>query len=208
MCPICRFVDEGMRQYVDLLFFERVTDIATREAIRKARAFCRYHARLVSKQADALGTAIIMKDILINDLRDFEAGRYDRVGSGRPFGRLFDSSGPPERDPCPLCIRETEIEELTTDRLLEGIADAGFVADFRRSDGLCVPHFRLAFRRGRDNTQWNVVVDTERSALERLAARLDELARTFDHRSRHSPGGKEADSWRRALDVTSKSVAE
>src|SRR5947209_18676346 len=69
VCPICRFVDASMGQYIDLLFFERVTDIATREGIRRAGGFCRYHARLISQQADALGTAIIMKDLLINDLR-------------------------------------------------------------------------------------------------------------------------------------------
>ena len=207
-CPICRFVDNGMGQYIDLLFFERVTDISTRETIRRARAFCRYHARRVSQQADALGTAMIMKDVLINDLRDIDAGSYDGGGSGSPFARFFDSSGLPERTPCPLCVREAEIEELTTDRLLEGLADADFVVDFRRSDGLCVPHFRLAFSRGRAHPQWSVVVDTERSALERLATTLDELARKFDHRFRHEARTEEAGSWRRALDVTSKAVEE
>lgn len=209
VCPICRFVDAGMGQYIDLLFFERVTDVATRETIRKARGFCRYHARRVSDQADALGTAIIMKDVLINDLRDIDAGVYDRVASGGPFSRLFDSGGAPDRSLCPLCVREQEIEELTTDRLLEGLADQEFVADFRRSDGLCVPHFRLAFSRGRDNAQWSVVVDTERSALERLAATLDELARKFDYRFRQEARPEEeSKSWRRALDVTSKAVQQ
>jgi len=182
-----------MGQYIDLLFFERVTDISTRETIRRARAFCRYHARRVSQQADALGTAIIMKDVLINDLRDIDAGSYDGGGSGSPFARFFDSSDLPERTPCPLCVREAEIEELTTDRLLEGLADADFVVDFRRSDGLCVPHFRLAFSRGRAHPQWSVVVDTERSALERLPT----ASATRRALKRQAPGAEPSTSPRR-----------
>jgi hypothetical protein len=205
-CSICRFVDGAMAQYIDLLFFERVTDVETRDGIRRAGGFCRYHARRISQQADALGTAIIMKDLLINDLRALDGGVYDRAAGGR-FTRLFDGGGLPERAPCPLCVHEAEVEVLTIDRLLEGLSDHDFAADFRRSDGLCMPHFRLAFTRGRENPRWSEVVETERSGLERLASTLDELARKFDHRFRHETRPEEeSGSWRRALDMTSKAV--
>jgi hypothetical protein len=206
-CAVCRFVGNALRQDIDLLFFERVTDVETRATIRRAGGFCRYHARRIAEQADALGTAIIMKDLLINDLRAIDAGEYDRSGGGNAFSRLFDGGGPAERDACPLCVREAEIERLTVDRLLEGLADVDFAADFRRSEGLCVPHFRLAYERGKETPQWHVVVTTERAALERLAGTLDELARKFDHRFQDEGHTKEeSSSWRHALDVTSKSA--
>jgi hypothetical protein len=209
-CPTCTFVDDGVRNHIDALFYERAVDVATRETIRAARGFCRHHARLVSRHADALGTALILRDVLINDLRDVEGGMYDRP-TGKPgqFARFFDSkSGLPARPPCPLCVVEGDIELLATDNLLGGLGDAEFAAAFRRSDGLCIPHFRLAFERCQVQAAWVIVLETERPMLERITTELEELARKYDYQSHEKPHGAEAGAWRRALNLTSREIDE
>jgi hypothetical protein len=210
VCPTCAFVDEGVRNHIDALFYERAVDVATRETIRAARGFCRYHARLVSRHADALGTTLILRDVLINDLRDVENGIYDQPAP-KPgqFARFFDSkSGPRPRPPCPLCVVEGDIEVLAIDNLLGGLGDAEFAASFRRSDGLCIPHFRLAFERSQDRDAWRIVLETERAMMGRITHELEELARKYDYRSQDKPHGAEAGAWRRALNLTSKEIDE
>jgi hypothetical protein len=209
-CPTCTFVDDGMRNHIDALFYERATDVATRERIRSARGFCRYHAGLVSDHADALGTALILQDVLINDLRDLQKGMYDRPAA-KPghLARFFDSKGGlSPRAPCPLCVIEAEVEILATDSLLEGFDDAEFVALFRQADGLCIPHFRSAFERCHDESRWRPILETEQAMLSRITQELEELARKYDYRSHDKPQGAEAGVWRRALDLTSKEISE
>lgn len=209
-CPTCTFVDQGVRNHIDALFYERATDVTTRGTIRSARGFCRYHARHVSRHADALGTALILQDVLINDLRDMQNGLYDHPAA-KPghLARFFDAKGElPPRSPCPLCIIEQEIEILATDSLLEGLSDDEFSTVFRHSDGLCIPHFRLAFERCHDEHRWRTILDTEQAMTGRITHELEELARKYDYRSHDKPQGAEAGAWRRALDLTSKEIEE
>ena len=209
-CPTCTFVDGGVRDHIDALFYERATDVATRKTIRSARGFCRYHARLVSNHADALGTALILQDVLINDLRDMQNGMYDHppIKLGR-VARFFDSKGGlPLRSPCPLCVVEQDVEALATDSLLEGLSDDEFSTLFRQSDGICIPHFRLAFERCRDQRSWTIILETEQASMGRITHELEELARKYDYRSHDKPQGDEARAWRRALDLTSKDINE
>ncbi len=210
-CPICAFVDEGVRNHIDALFYERATDVATRETIRAARGFCRYHARSVSRHADALGTALILKDVLTNDLRDIDKGLYDHPPGKSTSGlRLFGPKPPhvPERAECPLCVVEADIEALAVDSFFEGLGDGEFSALFRQSEGLCIPHFRLGYERCRDETRWATVVEIEKEALHGLTAELEALSLKYDYRSHDQPSVAEADAWRHGLNVTSKRIEE
>lgn len=206
VCSVCRFVKATLEQHIDVLFFERVTDRDTRKAIRDARGFCRVHAGMVARQADALGSSLIFKDVLTNDLRDMDSGAFDRgPGAPNPLARMFDSG--PRRGalaPCPLCVREEELEILAADSLLEGLQDASFREAFTTSAGLCMPHFRLARERRSDDGAWAAIIETQRRAVQSLVEQLDEFARKQDYRFKGEQVGKEGLAWQRALDVTSR----
>jgi hypothetical protein len=218
-CPLCRFVAQGMKQHVDALFYERVTDVPTRQAIREARGFCRRHARLVSLQADALGTTLIMEDILSNDLRDLEAGEYDQpAAAGGSFSRLLTQGigqivtqtvpGVELRARqarCPLCEAEREMDAVAVDGLLQGLNNHDFAEQIRGSSGLCMPHFQLAFERAKGGEGWEILLEVQKRAVTRLVEELGKLARTFDYRFRDEAKDADTRSWRRALDVTSGS---
>jgi len=205
VCAVCRFVAGALRHQIDILFYESVNDVQTRDRIRRAGGVCRYHAELVAEQADALGTAIIMQDLLNNEWRALEAGTFDHPGgpSGR-FGWLLDGGRQPaKRTPCPLCEAEGELDQRTVDSLLEALGNAEFAAAFAGAAGLCVPHFHLAFERCKDEAQWRAVLTRQREALHQLAEELGELARTYDYRSRVKPTAEEARAWRRGLRMSS-----
>jgi hypothetical protein len=212
VCGVCRVVTTAIEQRVDTLFYENVNDPPTRDAIRRTRGFCRYHAFVIVQQADALGTAIILRDVLTHDLRDIESGDYDQR-SAAPGGlaRLFDR-GQKEEDgwereikcrKCPICDWEREVTELTLDSFFDGLADEEFAAAFRQSDGLCVAHFHLASARATRDHRWAKVVETEKAALRRLTEQLAELARKHDYRFKDEPRGEEMTSWRQALNASS-----
>lgn len=206
VCPICQVVGESVTKHVDALFYERVNDIETREAIRKAKGFCRFHARLVSQQADALGTALILQDILINELRAIDAHELDRPRPGTGLlSRLFDSAptSPSGLAPCPICLAEQTMEEHAADSLVCALSDRKFVLIFRGSTGLCLPHFRLVHARCADEAAWAIVLEMARDSMTRLSGELGELARKTDYRFTDEQIGAESDSWRRALDKTS-----
>lgn len=211
VCPLCRFVATSLEHSIDSLFYENVNDPPTRDAIHKAGGFCRYHARLISRQADALGTAIILNDVLTNDLRDIDGGKFDNpTRASNPLNFLLQEK-PPEvnvRDdiqcpPCPICNTEAMLEDMAVNAFQEALRDSEAMDTFSRSDGLCVPHFRLVFQRANDDAVWARVLETEKRVLKDLTGQLSELARKHDYRFKDEPRGEEMKSWRRALSTTS-----
>lgn len=198
-CPICTFVEGAIRRHIDTLFYELVTDIPTREAIRKSVGFCKPHSLLVAEQADALGTSLIYGDVLKNELLALDEGQFDRppntVGT---VARILDGSMP-GRAACPICREERGQAEIAIDALLEGVRHDEFADAFERSAGLCLPHFRITFLRARDPVAWRHVLEVERTTLTRLTGELQVLARKYDYRSAGGEVGEESDAWRRAL---------
>jgi hypothetical protein len=215
VCGICRFVTTAIEQRVDNLFYENVNDPPTRDAIRSAHGFCRFHASVIVHQADALGTAIILRDVLTHELRAIESGDCARPSEApSALTRLFDRGQREENDwegeikcrPCPICSWEQEITNLALDSFLDGLADVEFSTAFQESDGLCVAHFHLASARATEDHQWATVVEKEKVALHQLTEQLAELARKHDYRFKDEPIGEEVTSWREALNTSSSWV--
>jgi hypothetical protein len=226
ICPVCQFSHEGVVHHIDALFYEQVNDPGVREKIRKARGFCRFHARMIARQRDELGSAIILKDVLSNDLHDLQHGTYDhpphtasrlsRFLEGSPLGHEMvgavgtqtDDSTEARPTACPICQTELDLDALGIDGLLEALGGGDLEESYRRSNGLCMPHFRLAFTRCDSEDRWSIVQETQEKAIDSLVSQLDELARKHDYRYRDDPQGAEAGSWLRGLAVTSGSFNE
>lgn len=204
LCPICVFVTDAILHHVDLLFYENVNDGSTRDKIRRGEGFCRYHAQMVSNQADALGSAIILEDVLKNVLHDIERGEFTREASPNLLSRLLD--GPHNdlnRSGCVICVAETDMENMAVDGLCEAISRAEVADLFGQSHGICVPHFRKVAERHQDQPGWKLVVEVEQRALRDLARHLDELAKSYDYQSTGKPSPTVMQSWREGLNIIS-----
>jgi hypothetical protein len=204
LCSVCLFAHAALLRYVESLFYERVNDVGTRAELRKSGGFCRFHAQAISNHADALGSAIILEDLIKQVVRGIEKGKFVAETSSNPLLRLFDDRRNDVYTPvCVICLKEKELEELAVHTLCQALVNVDFKERFERSSGLCIPHFRLAARHHRESPGWTIVVAAEEKALRDLTRRLDELAKSYDYRSTKDLEPDAVRSWREALNITS-----
>ncbi len=202
-CALCRLVLVSLTRYFDHLTFEFVNDLSIRDAIRSSWGFCAAHGEMLRAKQDALGTAIIYRDVLQDVASQFRSyGKSDPSGFlSRFLGKKPDSS--PARDAvCPACVLAGETEASYLTLLLERFSDDALCHAFSLSSGLCVPHIE----RGLEISKGTLPQDFQRRQIEiweRLTSHLAEFIRKSDHRFRDEPMGEESDSWQRAVPLVS-----
>lgn len=92
------------------------------------------------------------------------------------------------------------MEEIYLDSLLNNLlAEDGLLTAYEASAGLCLPHFRQALIRVRDEAVYETLLNAQRAIWERLVGHLGEIIHKNDYRFRNEPWGEEADAWLRAI---------
>ena len=221
-CPVCRLAADDARRYLDGLLWEQVTDPGIRAKVRRARGFCRDHARGLDHAGASLGAAILMQDILQHALSTLERARFqtppplsrrrvqetlDPAQPSSATAELVDALTPEE--PCPACARAREMEAIYLDSLVEQLlVKGGLLPAYRGSAGLCLPHFRMALARVREPAIFRALVEAQRGVWQELEAGLREQIRKNDHRYHDEPWGAESDAWLRALVAVSGGAPE
>ncbi len=211
-CPVCHELGLATRQYLKQFLREGKAGDLAWESFREARGFCPAHTRLL-KALDAggalegLSTATLYGWLLADLLKDDDLGeeapgrpspsRWRRAGRARKW---FEPSAP-----CPACrdmgayaagIVGGLQRFLSPLRGVEALQEL-----FRRSGGLCLPHFREILSRVEDPAAYELIMEVQLRALRRLAAELEEFRKKHDHRRAGEPLGAERDAWRLALDL-------
>jgi hypothetical protein len=101
---------------------------------------------------------------------------------------------------CPACVWAEKMEGVYLGEFVNHLlGQDGLLADYESSDGLCLPHFRQALARVRDERVFEALVSAQRSIWERLIAHLSEFIRKSDHRFQNETWGEERDAWLRAI---------
>jgi hypothetical protein len=77
----------------------------------------------------------------------------------------------------------------------------GLLSRFETSDGLCLPHLRVALARIADPQVFEALLGAQRAIWQRLAEDLREFIRRTDYRFRDEPRGTEGDAWLRAVEA-------
>ena len=68
-CPLCNRIRKLSRNFLDSLYYERVTDVGTRVNLRKSKGFCNFHAWMSTEiRNSGSGIAIIYKDLLDSEI--------------------------------------------------------------------------------------------------------------------------------------------
>ncbi|MBI2941350.1 MAG: hypothetical protein HYY04_13020 [Chloroflexi bacterium] len=128
-CPVCALVRRTSWRYLDTLAYENVNDPGIRARLRAAHGFCNRHAwAFLDEQREALGTAIIARDVLrtLSNTTDWVMSRLAAAMACR--------------GPCPTCAAEQTTAAHVLGTLAETLAEEDVAIAYRRSDGLCVPH--------------------------------------------------------------------
>jgi hypothetical protein len=212
-CAICRLKAQAVEQYLDGLLWESVNDPGLRANIRQARGFCHVHAWGLVRNGASVGVAIIMQDVLQTLLKTLEGAQFqelpplslrrvqERLDPGQPAAataELIAQLNP--QAPCPACAQVEKMESIYLHTLVEHLLGEGdLIAAYAASDGLCLPHFRQALSRVRDEAVFEALVDAQRSIWERLVGHLAEIIRKSDDRFRHEPHGEELGGALRAI---------
>lgn len=211
-CAVCRLEQRTLERYLESQLYESVNTTALRNRLRASLGFCREHAWLaVDKNlGDALGFAIIYRDVIGATLKRLEES-LATAPARRPIGLIqrireklssrVDNAirAITPRKRCPACQRRDEITPMIISSLSEGLAQPELVDALQSSDGLCLPHLRLALEAVRDAASFEKLVSTHLEKLAGLQSELAELIRKNDHRFIHETFGHEGDAWRRAV---------
>lgn len=207
-CAVCALLRRSLRRYIDGICYEGVGDERTRAVIRAARGFCPEHGRILRAARDALGAAIIHRDVLstlMRQLADAHVAPPTLEGMLRRAVRRnrHGAASLAAEQPCPACIYLREQDEVYGSALVRHVADGSITGALRDSAGLCVPHLKDALNRVADSQTFERLRDAQLAVWQRLADELDEFIRKQDYRFQAERSGPEGDSWLRAIGLVS-----
>jgi hypothetical protein len=208
---VCRLEQQSVERYLDQHFYENVNSPAWRERLRGSLGFCHEHAWLGVNQrlGDALGFTIVYHD-LINTI----LSRLDSRPARAPRGPLSFLGQLPESvremiekalsavtplKSCPVCEHREQATDTLLDILAEELRTPELAEALQASDGLCLPHLRLALRHLKDAQLCERLLTLQRAKLESLRTELAEFIRKNDYQVIQEGFGEEGDAWLRAV---------
>lgn len=187
ICPLCYLASEAEYRYLDTLLYEKMNSGAIRAALARSRGFCRYHTyRLIAVggYGSNVKLAILYKDLVSAISNEVAA--------------LKDQGAPAEaaQEDCPACRVVAETEHTYIHVLLASLDyDEGREA-YRRSFGLCMPHFLRAYDGAGRGTR-ALFKDDQLARLEHLIGDLSEFIRKSV--VKNEVFGPERDAWQRVI---------
>jgi hypothetical protein len=198
-CAVCTLVQRDVRHFIDAQLYEFVNMPETHTAFRDGRGLCAIHsAQLADFGASVLGIAILHAAVLDELLNTVEASQ-GTVWSG--FGRLLGGRHglADALEPAGECIACAALERSERSHLwalVNHLDDTRLREAYDASDGLCLPHFRMALRAGKAD----LLTSIQTGIWRRLKSELEEFARKYDvTHADEAMSAAEGNSWRRAL---------
>lgn len=216
-CPLCRVLAETADNYVDAVLWELVNDIESRQKLRQSLGYCREHTWLLVRHGAALGTAIMMKDLLDTLLALITPDKIqDTTSTGFSFRQVwqtFNSAQPvtnitkittqlTPQLPCPVCTHVQTTETYLLESLLKHLTGSDNLWEaYQHSDGMCLAHFRLAVQQAPTEAALSGLLQAQKVVWQRLSSQLGEFIRKNDYRFQGEGFGPEADAWLRAVEA-------
>ena len=213
-CPVCRVEQESVERYLDSQFYENVNSPRWRDRLRASLGFCHEHAWLAvdKRLGDALGFTIIYHDVVNSILKQLqENGPGRNAIARRSFLRQLSNEARvwiektlrviSPRKHCPVCEHRDEALRIILSTLLEELTRSEMADALYVSDGLCLPHLRLALENGRDASVIEKLLTIQRGKLESLKGELAEFIRKSDYQLIDKGFGAEGDAWLRAVSM-------
>ena len=213
-CPVCRVEQESVERYLDNQFYENVNSPRWRDRLRASLGFCYEHAWLAvdKRLGDALGFTIIYHDVVNNILRQLnESSSAPNLSARKPFLRKLSDEARARienilrvispRNRCPVCEHREEAIRIILSALLEELRKSEMTDALQSSDGLCLPHLRLALEHVRDVSVLEKLLSIQREKLEGLKSELAEFIRKSDYQLIDKGFGPEGDAWLRAVSL-------
>jgi len=217
-CPICGMTAQAVTRHLESTSYENATDVEVRAGLRAAQGWCADHAQQWLAQRDALGTALIYKDVLDNVRRALLAaaarpapeaesdalltrlrGLMGGGGGARPGARLAAALEP--QAGCPACAVARETQRVVIGTFAGALASGAFLAAYRQHPtGVCLPHLRAVLATIPDSALIGALVEAHAALLARISTDLGEVIRKHDYRFRDEARGAEFEAVVQAVE--------
>lgn len=207
-CPVCGLALRAVSHYIDSINYEFVNDPGFRSEIEPAWGFCNAHAQQWLLHAHPLSTALIYEAVLGRVRAELKRVRYEEgffanassflgLGKGRTGGAARGDLRPVGQ--CPACRTREQQERTTVDVITEGLGEPSFRAAYVASNGLCLPHLRLALEMVTNQEDFATLRDNAVAKYDQISRQLREIIRKHDYRFRDEPTGEERGATERAV---------
>ncbi len=157
-CPVCRVTEKSTAQYFDSLLYGGVNKVSFRKRVRKSGGFCSRHTEQLLSFRDGLSITLIHSGIL-EDVKE-------KLVPPRRKKRLFQSPEEEEIHECPACVSEKNTEKTQIRNIIQHQDDREFISCFQKSEGLCLPHYRLYL--GQTKNPSDLIIAHQREQHEKL----------------------------------------
>jgi len=209
-CPICRVCDEHLERGRFWFFTEAYGEGSGVRKYIDYWGFCEKHTRMVAKIGPKWQKSVIYSWI-INDKMPIIQGLLGALESYRKSNfvkrtvalkalRKAISDARP-RGGCIFCENITWTANYYIRTLLDALTHAEIQDLYRRSSGLCMPHFFQALESLKEKyvPQLQEIVKVQLERLDQLKNDFEEFFRKEDYRFSHEPKDKEQFAWIRAM---------
>ncbi|HXG52685.1 MAG TPA: DUF6062 family protein [candidate division Zixibacteria bacterium] len=208
-CPVCFLVSRDSRAYLDHLLYESVLDVPTRMKLTESFGFCGWHARQIQSLpaicSPDVGFAIFAGDLLRKldfagqaAIRDYEGRRSWRSWRRKRRQSLLSLL---KQRRCPVCDHVEQFESFHLKDLLDAIGDSEFLSLYRRSSGLCLPHFFILEETYSSHPNFPLLLRAQLAKAKEIQRTLEEFLRKQDYRFRDQLTPEETRSWKKAMDL-------
>jgi hypothetical protein len=128
-CTLRALVLRSIRRYFGALGYESVNEPGIRDTIRAGRGFCEVHGRMLPQARDALGTAMIHRDVVSAVIDALSGLEYRTTSLGDRLrlaigGERDDTNGRADalapQQPCPACTRRRTTDQVYAVDLVSG----------------------------------------------------------------------------------------
>jgi hypothetical protein len=193
MCPLCRVAHKLEGEYVWYFFDQYSGQDWALDEVRRSWGFCREHADMLRRvEVDGLSSTLGISKVYLDTL-DGLAAQLEEL----------DLNLVPERGQCPGCAYRDEGVHRNARYLLDELSESERSLElFKKSPGLCMPHFELVWRATSSDDERGLMLEVQRRVVADVAEDLREHIGKHDHRRKGEPKGKESDSWLRAIRLT------
>jgi len=211
-CPICRACNEQLEKGLFWFFAEAYGEGPVASKYIDYWGFCEKHTRMVAKIGPRWQKSVIYS-WTINDkmpklqglLRALEAysesNFVKRIVVQKGLRKIISDTRAKGR--CIFCENIAQTASYYIHTLLDALTQPEVLDLYRRSSGLCIPHFFQALElfNGKYVPQLKEIVKVQLERLDQLKDELREFFRKEDYRFSHEPKGKEQLAWLRAMKI-------
>ena len=214
-CPVCQLERSAVDGYLDNLFQSNLKDLEVSQGLRESLGLCREHSwqMLDSKFGDALTFSLIYHEILLSAIHGLQSvekppqsprrihsllERFKHNPTGK-FKTVVLPLAPKKR--CPACEQRDRTARLALEILGVSLENEVMSNALASSDGLCLPHLRLALVHMQGATVYQILITISKEKLESMRRELVEIIRENENQSTKKGFKEMKSTWARIIGV-------